>query len=202
MRIGIDFDNTIADYDEAFAQAARQRNLLPPGFRGGKTDIRAVVRALPDGEMLWQALQGWVYGAGMPLAVLIPGVADFLGRARQGSHEIFVISHKTEYGHHDPARINLRQAALAWMETQGFFAGDGFALPRANVFFETTRDAKVARIAAVAPDWFVDDLPEVLTHPAFPSAVRRILFAPAPEAGLTAWPDWRAIAREVLPDAD
>jgi hypothetical protein len=206
MRIGIDFDNTIACYDEAFVTAARERGLLPASFSGTKISVRGEVRALPDGERQWQALQGWVYGAGMSRAVLIPGVADVLRRFRQRGDELFIISHKSEYGHFDPLRINLREAALTWMEAQGFFAADGLALPRDNVFFEATRDAKVARIAAVSPDLFIDDLPEVLEHPDFPAKVRRILFDPTAEegrrgtvaAGVCRRSDWLSIGREVL----
>ncbi|HEY0832490.1 MAG TPA: hypothetical protein VGE72_01165 [Azospirillum sp.] len=203
MRIGIDFDNTIACYDAVFAQAARHRNLIPASFPGGKSAVRAAVRSLPDGEAHWQGLQGWVYGAGMANAALIPGVGDFLNSARRLGHEVFIISHKTEYGHFDPLRVNLRDAALAWMEARGFFDPAGFGLARANVIFEATRDDKVARIAAVSPDWFIDDLEEVLTHPAFPPTVRRMLFGEAHgNAGLACRPDWPAIARKVLAHAD
>ena len=206
MRIGIDFDNTIACYDEAFVTAAQDRGLLPASFMGAKISVRRAVRALPDGERHWQALQGWVYGAGMSRATLIPGVAGVLRRLRQRGDELFVISHKSEYGHFDPLCINLREAALEWMEAQGFFAADGLALPRGNVFFEATRDAKVARIAVVSPDLFVDDLPEVLEHPDFPARVRRVLFDPALEEGeqgavaaeVSRLSDWHSIGREVL----
>jgi len=34
MRIGIDFDNTLIDYDRVFLDAARERGLVPRDFAG------------------------------------------------------------------------------------------------------------------------------------------------------------------------
>ena len=61
-----------------------------------------------------------------------------------------------------PSRVNLRQAALGWMTAQGFFGTSGFAVPAENVFFESTRAEKLARIAALGCTHFIDDLEEVL----------------------------------------
>ena len=177
MRIGIDFDNTIVGYDEVFADLARRTGLVDDSFRGGKQALRDTLRRLEGGEEVWQLLQGRVYGAGMTAAKLIDGVDAFLRHCRSTGEGVLIISHKTEYGHGDPERINLRQAALAWMASQGFFADSGYGLTRENVFFEATREEKLARIAALQCDVFIDDLDEVLSAPTFPAGVRRILFA-------------------------
>lgn len=183
MRIGIDFDNTIAGYDAAFLAAAQSEGLVERTFTGGKTAVREAVRNLEDGERKWQALQGRVYGAHMDRAALIPGVAEFLKRCADQAHDVFIVSHKTEYGHFDPDRINLRKAAMAWMEKQGFFRSDGGFLSPNNVFFESTRAEKIERIKALSFDIFIDDLPEVLSDPAFPTGPQRVLFDPGGLAG-------------------
>ncbi len=177
MRIGIDFDNTIAGYDEVFADLARRAGLVDDSFRGGKQALRDTLRGREWGELAWQRLQGHIYGAGMAAAKLIDGVDAFLRRCRSSGESVFIISHKTDYGHGDPERINLRQAALAWMTSQGFFADFGYGLRRESVFFEGTREEKLARIAALRCDVFIDDLDEVLSAPTFPVGVQRILFA-------------------------
>ena len=68
---------------------------------------------------------------------------------------------------------------------RGFLAARGLVgekarsqIPPANVFFELTKEAKVARVAAVRCDVFVDDLPEILAMSGFPEGMRRILFDP------------------------
>jgi hypothetical protein len=177
VRIGIDFDNTLAGYDAVFLGTARRAGLVHPQFTGGKQAVRDTLRQLPDGELAWQKLQGQVYGAQMPFAVMLDGAGEFLRRCRAAGHDVYVVSHKSEYGHFDPARINLRQAALKWMAEQGFFREDGFGLAPERIFFEGTRGEKIRRIAALECVYFIDDLEEVLTDPAFPAGVRRILLA-------------------------
>jgi hypothetical protein len=199
LRIGIDFDNTLVTYDRVFLAQARTRKLLPAGFRGGKQAVRDAIRLLPEGEIAWQRLQGFVYGRGIGEAVMFAGVDRFLRRCRQAGHAVFIVSHKTEYANYDPARVNLRGAALGWMEARGFFDPRKYAIPRAHVFFESTRAEKLARIAALDCTHFVDDLVEVLGDPAFPPGVARVLFgADAPAPGVTACASWRSITDALL----
>jgi len=179
MRIGIDFDNTIAGYDTAFLTAAQKLGLVEDGFAGGKAAVREAVRHLEDGERKWQALQGRVYGAFMEQATLIPGVAEFLTKCDKALLDVFIVSHKTEFGHFDPDKINLRDAAMAWMHKQGFFDADRFNLSPLNIYFESTRIEKLARIEALELDLFIDDLPEVLSDPDFPKGPQRVLYDPS-----------------------
>src|SRR5260221_80515 len=199
MRIGIDFDNTLIAYDDAFLAAAGERDLLSLGFAGNKQAVRDAIRLLPDGELAWQQLQGHVYGKGIGGAVMFEGVDGFLRRCRAARHGVFFVSHKTEYGHHDPDRVNLREAALGWMEAQGFFAPDRYAIPRENIFFETSRAHKLKRIAALKCAYFIDDLEEVLRDPDFPPGVHRVLFGAAGScASLAVCSTWQRIAAAVL----
>lgn len=201
MLIGIDFDNTIAGYDRVFRNLALDAGLVEPGFSGGKVAVRAALRALPDGEIQWQGLQGQAYGARMADAELIDGVARFLSRCRAQGVPVVIVSHKTEYGHHDPARVSLRQAALRWMEAEGFFSPQGFGLARGAVHFESTRPEKVARIAALGCTHFIDDLPEVFNEPGYPQQAQAFLLSEKPE-DVPFWvrrhPAWSDIEAAVL----
>jgi hypothetical protein len=201
MRIGLDFDNTIVGYDAAFLAAARAAGMVEASFSGGKRDVRDRLRAGPDGERRWQLLQGRVYGAHMGTAALIDGVAEFVARAHARGDELVIVSHKTQFGHGDPERIDLRQTARSWMRRNGFFVAEGLGLDEGAVFFESTREEKIARIAKLSPAAFVDDLPEVLDAPEFPAGVRRILFDPAGAAPRGRYPcagSWREIAQYLL----
>jgi hypothetical protein len=177
IQIGIDFDNTLINYDRVFLAAARERGLINNGFQGSKRAVRDAIRRLPDGELTWQRLQGYVYGRGIGGAVPFDGVPDFLRRCYAQKLTVSIVSHKTRYGHHDPAQIDLREAALGWMRVQGFFQPEG-GVPVKHVFFEDTQGAKLARIVALGCTHFIDDLEEVFADPSFPSGVKRILFAP------------------------
>jgi len=191
-RIGIDFDNTIISYDAVFLSAAVARGLVARDFTGTKRAVRDAIRLLPDGENSWQRLQGHVYGQGIAGATMFDGLEGFLRRCRRDGHTVMIVSHKTEYGHFDPARVNLRDAALGWMCDRGFFVEDGFAISRADVYFEDTRAEKLKRIRTLELTYFIDDLREVLDDADFPPGVGRILFSrdadePLPYPAFARW---------------
>lgn len=206
LRIGIDFDNTIVCYDDAFVRMARSENLVSASFRGCKADVRDFVRRLADGEEKWQRLQGKVY-AHMDDAGLFDGVEEFLRRCRQRDDiSVFIVSHKTEFGHSDSSGLNLRKVACDWMTKQGFFEERGFRIPVENLYFESTRDDKIERIARLGCTHFIDDLEEVLEDSRFPAGVRRILFLNRrrgkPAVSYDVCADWREIQRVIFANAD
>lgn len=204
MRIGIDFDNTIACYDSVFVRVAASLGMLDDAAAADKAAVKAALMATRDDwERDWMRLQGQVYGAFMAEATPYPGFLAFLERAAAARAEVMIISHKTEYGHFDTARINLRDAARAWLETCRIAGGQGCAIDADQVFFEASRGDKVARVAACRCSHFIDDLPEVLAQPGFPQATRRILFAPGGTGadvpvGVSVAPSWHAIGDELF----
>ena len=99
VRIGLDFDNTLVRYDQVFAMESKKLGVMPSSWSGSKQELRDDLQSRPDGERLWQALQGRVYGSCMEHAVMFPGVAPFLMRSRQRGDDLFIVSHKTEFGH-------------------------------------------------------------------------------------------------------
>jgi hypothetical protein len=176
MRIGIDFDNTIACYATAFHQAAAARGLVPARPVLTKSQVRDHLRAAGR-EDDWTELQGYVYGPGMADVEPYPGVRRCLRRLVESGREVFVISHKTRTPYRGAA-CDLHAAAQGWLERQGFFDARQVGLPRENVFFELTLADKLRRIAERRCTHFVDDLPELLAEPDFPGDVERILFDP------------------------
>jgi hypothetical protein len=203
LRIGIDFDNTIVSYDEVFCRIAKSRGLVDLAFNGRKQAVRDAIRILPGGELSWQQLQGQVYGKGIAEATLIPGVEAFLRCCRTRKCMVTVVSHKTEFGHYDPDRVNLRKAAIDWMTAQGLL-DDTSIIQRSEVYFESTRTEKLKRIAALSLTHFIDDLEEVFADPEFPKGVTRVLFSdsePPPFAPYVVCPTWRDIARNIFDEA-
>jgi len=177
LRVGIDFDNTIIGYDGVFLSIARDWGLVRSDFVGGKQMVRDAIRSLPNGELSWQRLQSQVYGKCIDLATVFDGVDHFLRRCRRNKVPVIIISHKTKCANVDPDGINLRETARRWMTARGFFSETGYSIAPRNVYFESTRQDKLSRIAKLGCSHFIDDLEEVLTDPAFPDGVERILFA-------------------------
>jgi hypothetical protein len=196
VHIGVDLDNTLIDYGEAFGVVAQQMELLGAReTRGGKAAVKVRLLEQDPSERLWMRLQGQVYGSHLDKARLCAGAGEFLMFARDRGARVSIVSHKTRHGHFDPAQVDLWKAAREWLRGSGFFDPDRFALAETDVHFETTREAKIARIAAIGCHIFIDDLEDVLRHPAFPRHVERILCAAdrAAAPGLVRCGSWREI---------
>ena len=59
MKIGIDFDNTIAKYDEIFVKVAKDKNFVSSAWLGDKESLK---RELDGKKNQWETIQGIVYG--------------------------------------------------------------------------------------------------------------------------------------------
>jgi len=176
MRIGIDFDNTIACYDGVFHAAALERGLIPADIGRNKNSVRDHLNGAGRNDDFTK-LQGYIYGARMDLVAAYPGFSDFVAATRAAGHELFIVSHKTRHPILGP-KHDLHAAARGFLATRGLVGDDSSQINPAFVFFELTKEDKVARAAALRCEVFVDDLPEILAMPGFPEGMRRILFDP------------------------
>ena len=174
MRIGIDFDNTIVDYEGAFHAAAMERGLVTAALPKTKNSVRDFLNGAGRKDD-FTALQGYVYGTRMDLAKVYPGFREFVAIARASRHDVFIVSHKTRFPLLGP-KYDMHEAARMFLA--GHMISADNAVPRQNIFFEETKEQKISRAAALHLDVFVDDLPEILMMPGLPDRCRRILFAP------------------------
>lgn len=172
--IGLDFDNTIVCYDQIFFDAAREQGLIPDSVLPQKTEVRNYLRRIGK-EPDWTRLQGLVYGPLMPRAEPFVGVKDFIARCKAQGLRVVIVSHKTIHPY-EGDKVNLHECARAWLELKGFLGPN--ALTTEDVFFEVTKELKIARIASLDCDWFIDDLTEIFEHPQFSPTTKQILFNP------------------------
>ena len=208
LRVGIDFDNTLVDYDTAFPEVARAIGITT--LARSKRALREELQGLPDGERLWQKVQGLTYGLHINKAVVQPGASEFVIRALTLGHTLYIVSHKTEFGHHDPTRTSLRDAALTWLLQAGLAGDRPHQIPTNCIHFAPTREEKIETIDRLELDLFIDDLQEVLEMPGFPPRTRRYWFAdtaqshhpPSVDGALTdrytVVTSWRQIGVEIL----
>ena len=206
LRIGLDFDNTIANYDQAFPEVARilgyETNDLTATLN--KRDLKLKLLKLPDGDTAWQKVQGLVYGKFIDLASLYPGVYEFVLRALASGHEIFIVSHKTELGHFDESRTPLRQAATTWLINQKLVGDSDSKIKLQNIFYAETRDEKINKMVELQLDVFIDDLDEVLSDRSFPKSTRKILFGSVETTSeeILAIQSWREVGDELFGEID
>ena len=175
MRIGIDFDNTIVSYEALFYTLAFKQGLIPADLPQSKLAVRNYLRKI-DNESAWTELQGYVYGKRIADAVAYPLVIDFVKFAREKGISIAIVSHKTKHPFIGP-KYDLHEAARGWIGNT-LIDGETNLIEPDNVFFEITKEEKIARIADIGCDYFIDDLPEILQMPGFPKNLKRILFDP------------------------
>jgi hypothetical protein len=176
MRIGIDFDNTIACYDGVFHAAALERGLIPADLGRDKNSVRDHLNGSGRKDDFTE-LQGYVYGARMDLVSPYPGFAEFVVAARKAGHDLFIVSHKTRHPILGP-KHDMHAAARGFLTDRSLMGAGPEQINPANVFFELTKEEKVARARKLACEVFVDDLPEILGLGGFPEGMRKILFDP------------------------
>lgn len=174
MLIGLDFDNTIVGYDALFHRLALERGLIGSEVPETKLAVRDHLRR-NGREAAWTEMQGEAYGSRMGEATCYPGVVDFFRRMRPLGHGLAIVSHRTRRPFAGPA-YDLHAAARSWIDRH-LGAGAGDTAPDA-VYFEPTQAEKIARIAALGCDVFLDDLPEIFAAENFPRTTRACLFDP------------------------
>ena len=175
MRIGIDFDNTIVSYDALFHKVAIEKELVPSDLPKTKLAVRDYL-VKNDSEPVWTELQGFVYGTKMGDAKAYPFAFEFMKFARDKGISLAIISHKTKHPFLGP-KYDLHKAARGWVANKLMDGATNLIEPD-DVFFEATKKEKIARIAHIGCDYFIDDLPEILSMPGFPKNLKRILFDP------------------------
>ncbi len=204
MIIGIDFDNTIACYDDLFPKIAIKKKVIPiDSFFDNKLKVKNYLVKLENKKTEWMKLQGLVYGKYMAHAILMPGVINFLISCKMRGYKICIVSHKTKYGHFDKDKISLRTKAIEWMETNLFFDKTYCGIRKKNVFFANTRKEKVNIISQLKCDWFIDDLPEIFKEPNFPKNTNKILYGKNPtvlKGKYSSFSSWREIIKKIIID--
>jgi hypothetical protein len=201
MRIGIDFDNTIACYDGVFHTAALEKGLIPASLGRDKNSVRDHLNGSGRKDDFTE-LQGYVYGTRMELVSPYRGFAEFVAAARGAGHTLFVVSHKTKHPMLGP-RHDMHAAARGFLAARKLTGTAADQIESSNVFFELTKEEKVARAATLRCDVFIDDLPEILAMRGFPPGMRRILFDPenqfagAVGDGVERLTSWAAIAADL-----
>ena len=199
MVFGSDFDNTIVSYKGVFHRIAVEQGLIPESLPTTKDAVRDYLRKQGK-EDDWTEMQGLVYGSRMDAALPYPGAEIFFEFCIESRIPVRIISHKTRYPFIGE-RHDLHQAASRWLETKGFLAPGTVGIPKDNVYFELTKDAKMQRIQASGCTHFIDDLPEFLLHPEFPLGVVRWLFDPTGSHqemdGVRRFSNWDEVRAEV-----
>lgn len=194
MKIGIDFDNTISNYDHCFNYIAKKFLNIKKNNNSNitKTEIKSEILRKKNGQKLWMKIQGLAYGKYINKAYLNEDFLRFLLISKSRNIKIYIISHKTEYGHFDDKKIPLRLSALKWLKNKNIL-NNVTGLKKDNIFFANTRVEKINIINEFKCDYFIDDLKEVLNHNKFPKETKKIFYSKKREKNLISFSNWAEI---------
>jgi hypothetical protein len=170
FHIGVDLDNTLIDYGPIYAAESERFDAVRTPDR---YSVREVIRA--EGEDQWQQFQAFLYTEGLSSAVPSAMSMEFLRAARRAGCRLSILSHKTVRTQERFGGQALRVPAVAWLAQHGISPG---IVATNDVHFFATREEKIQAICSLDLDWFIDDLPEVLQHDAFPASTVGWLFDP------------------------
>lgn len=175
MRIGLDFDNTIVCYDHAIEKLADELFHLPEEVPRTKLGLRDYLR-YEGREGEWTAFQGELYGPGMRYAHPFEGAISTMQQLTAEGHDLTIVSHRSRWPYAGD-RHNLHNAAHEWIATRlqptGIFSSE-----RESFHFMESKQEKIEKIVEINFAVFLDDLPELLDSPNFPSSTIAILFSP------------------------
>ena len=174
-RIGVDLDNTIACYERVFEPIAQQMGLISERAEGWtKLQIRETLQKKRKERSL-DAVAG--RGLWPRDATGLPPLSEFesiFSKQRRRGHEIWIVSHRSRRpavgAPHD-----LWLSAFQWLNTAGLLRPEG-KVSRNRLLLAPTREAKVREIIRIGCTDFIDDLPEVFSHPLFPGKYSRPSF--------------------------
>lgn len=172
--IGLDFDNTIVEYEQLFSELGREMGYIDNESIITKEQVKKHIHKHYSKEIFTE-LQGIIYGKEMMKSKPANNVVSSLKELKARGYELKIISHKTMY----PIlgeRINLHESARKWLSMHNICSGNQDIIEEGNIFFEETIEKKVERIKNEQCMIFIDDLVKVLKL--VPHHIKRIHYMP------------------------
>ena len=160
IKLGLDFDNTLTNYDSLFFKLALEKKLVPTTLEKSKLAVRDFLRD-SNKEREFTLLQGEVYGKRIFEAKQSEGMFKALKKLKKEGIKIYIVSHKSKNPYLGP-KYDLHDSAMKWLERNQFFSLEGLGMSKDNVYFELTKESKINRIEILGCTHYVDDLPEIL----------------------------------------
>ena len=177
IKIGIDFDNTIVNYDNSFYQEGIKRKIfnINTPKKNSKNRLKKKLISI-NKEHEWTKIQGLVYGKNFDKAKPYKGSVKFINNfCKKKKFQLFIITNKTLY----PIigeKINLHNKSKKWIFKNNIFKGKNKKWIKKHVFFLKSKNEKIKKIIKLKCNYFIDDLTEILNL--LPKKIKPIHFDP------------------------
>ena len=176
MIFGIDFDNTIVNYNLAFKKAIKQEKInFSKSLEKEKFNSKIKIRNyfLQNNDIdLWKKIQSNVYSKYIFEGYLNIEILKLLKHLDKKKIKFYIVSHKTIYPYIGK-KINLHRLSKKWLKLNLFNEKNNFK-KKYKFFFETTKKKKINKIKLLKITHFIDDLDDILNH--LPPNIKKIKF--------------------------
>jgi len=170
IKLAIDLDNTIINYDDLFYKAARNKLRIHSNIKNKENIKKLIIKKYS--EKKWTEIQSTVYSRKIFQAKIFPGFINEIKKLSKYC-EIFIVSHKTLWPIYGK-KINLHNKTKKFLKKKKISFCKNSLIKEENIFFETTKEKKIKRIKRLKPHYFIDDLESILKS--IPKSVNKILF--------------------------
>ena len=170
IKLAIDLDNTIINYDDLFYKAARNTLRIHSNIKNKENIKKLIIKKY--NEKKWTEIQSTVYSRKIFQAKIFPGFINEIKKLSKYC-EIFIVSHKTLWPIYGK-KINLHNKTKKFLKKKKISFCKNSLIKEENIFFETTKEKKIKRIKRLKPHYFIDDLESILKS--IPKSVNKILF--------------------------
>lgn len=182
IKIGIDLDNTIIDYQNSFEKYLEEKKIY---FK--KINKKKIKLITNNNSKIknWTEAQEEIYGHYITYAKPYKNFNEFEKFALRNEIKLYIISHKTKYSQFSK-KYNLRLESDKWLKKN-------INKGKYKIFYVNTINEKVRKIAKIKPNYFIDDLIEIFDNENFPKKVKKILFSKINNDEVVTFSNWDKI---------
>ena len=186
LKIGIDLDNTIINYQNSFKKFLKEKNIDSKSI--DKKKIKFISNSNSKIKN-WTQTQEEIYGKYIFFAKPFKYFKDFEKFALKNKIKLFIVSHKTKFSQFSK-KYNLHSQSNKWLK-------NNISKKIYKIYYVKTVNQKIKKIAYLNPDYFIDDLIEIFNHKNFPKKIKKIHFSKIKVNNFYTFSNWDKIKKYI-----
>lgn len=187
IKIGIDLDNTIINYQNSFKKILKKKKIYLKSVNKNK------VKFLANNNLKfknWTQAQEEIYGYYISWAKPFKHFKNFEKFAINNKIKLYIISHKTKYSQYTK-KYNLHHQSNKWIKKN-------ICSKFYQIFYVNTLNKKIKKIKEIKPDYFIDDLVEIFKDKNFPKKIKKIYFSETKDNKIMTLNSWKKIKNFIV----
>ena len=186
LKIGIDLDNTIINYQNSFNKFLKEKNIY------FKLINKKKIKYISNNSSKiknWTQAQEEIYGKYIVFAKPYKYFKNFEKFAVKNKIKLFIVSHKTKFSQFSK-KYNLHSQSNKWLKKN-------ISKEMYKIYYVKTVDQKIKKIKYLNPDYFIDDLIEIFNHKNFPEKIKKIHFSKIKVGNFCTFSNWDKIKKYI-----